>query len=170
MQQPFKTIFWISIALLILLFLAPPLSELSPLQFATASDRDAWDTFRYIAIPVCLLLTLSGTIRKHDNAGIILAKCIGTVLTAVLVLFVMAMAAFGDMCNWDTERILFENKNDRSQKILLRSFGCGATDSSSPLLQVVKATYYTPHLFHLTAIDTTTIDRTVWLPVHNSQE
>ncbi len=170
MQQPYKTIFWIAVILLALLFLAPLLSELSPLQFATSNDKDAWETFRYIGIPVCLLLTLSGTVRKHDSAGIVLAKFAGTVIITVFVLYLMAMASFGDMCAWYTEKILFENKNDRSQKILLRNFGCGATDSSSPLLQVVKATYYTSHFFHLTPIDTTKIDRTVWLPVPDKSE
>jgi len=46
----------------------------------------------------------------------------------------------------------------------------GATDSTSPNMEVVKATYYTSHLFILSPIDTTKIDRIIWLPVHNKDE
>ncbi|HSC38531.1 MAG TPA: hypothetical protein VLD19_11680, partial [Chitinophagaceae bacterium] len=86
-----------------------------------------------------------------------------------VVFFAMAMTALDGMCLWTTEKVLFVSKNNPSVKIILRSFGCGATDSTSPNTGVVKATYYTSHFFILSPIDTTKIDRTIWLPVNDKE-
>jgi NADPH:quinone reductase-like Zn-dependent oxidoreductase len=57
---------------------------------------------------------------------------------------------------------LFDNSENPSEKIVLREFGCGATDSGSPALRVCKIKTITPYLIWVTKTDTTTIDRQVW--------
>jgi predicted membrane channel-forming protein YqfA (hemolysin III family) len=170
MPRTLKIIFRASLALLILLIIAPIIGHFIPLQFANASDEDSYQGFRYTGILVCILLTLSGTIRKGDSVGIIVIKIAGTVFITGVVFFAMAATALDGMCLYTTESVLFVNKNNPSEKIILRSFGCGATDSTSPNMEVVKATYYTSHLFILSPIDTTKIDRTIWLPVHDNEQ
>lgn len=59
------------------------------------------------------------------------------------------------MCSWANREILFANVNDQSTKIILRDYGCGATDNGRPTYQVCKVKKISSYFIWVTEIDTT---------------
>ncbi|ANH80883.1 hypothetical protein A8C56_07730 [Niabella ginsenosidivorans] len=66
------------------------------------------------------------------------------------------------MCRWANNKILFENIKDKTAKIVLRDFGCGATDSGSPAYKICKIKNISSLFIWVTNVDTTKIDRQIW--------
>ena len=167
MQKFFRFIFWFSIALLVFCATVPFIGRVIPLTY---TDGDGFFAGFSAGIPLAILLTLSGTLKKRDHVIDIIAKIVATVLVSAVTLYILALVSLGDMCRSTVERALFENRNDHSDKIVLRSFGCGATDGTSSSHAVVRAKYITSNLFWRTNIDTTKLDRTVWVRVDDKEE
>jgi len=167
MQKFFRIICWFSIALLIFCVMAPFIGRFIPLTY---TDGDGFFDGFSAGIPLAILLTLSGTLKKDDPVIAVIVKIGATVFVSAVSLYILALVSLGDMCTSTVVRTLFENKYNHSDKIVLRSFGCGATDSTSPTYGVVRAKYLTSHLFWRTDIDTTKLDRTVWVRVVDKGE
>jgi hypothetical protein len=75
---------------------------------------------------------------------------------------------FLNMCDWTTNKVFFKNINDPSTLIVQRSFGCGATDSSLPKIEVSKTIQITPYFIWVTDIDTTQINKSEWTRVEKT--
>lgn len=82
----------------------------------------------------------------------------------------MVMTLFAGMCDWTTDKIFFKNKQNSSIKIVQRSFGCGATDSSPATLKVFKVREITPYLIWVTSIDTNQINKVDWKRIENNKQ
>lgn len=67
------------------------------------------------------------------------------------------------MCTTTYGEVLYVHKNDSNTRIMLRSFGCGATDSAPNSISVCKVEYYTPLFIRSTRIDTKKIDKRTWV-------
>lgn len=132
-----------------------------PLEFTDRKEQYYYESIRFFGFPIAILLTLTGTVKNKDHNGVKFGKIILTVLTSLAVFYFSGLAILGDMCQWSTERIVFESKID-SDKIVIRSFGCGATDSGSPTYGTFKVKYFTRHFILATPIDTTRVDQTLW--------
>ncbi len=77
-------------------------------------------------------------------------------------LFFILIISFGDMCSWSTGTVLFEHKEDPKIKIVERDYGCGATDSGSPVYKVFRRKEITSYLSLFTEIDTSKINKAEW--------
>lgn len=66
------------------------------------------------------------------------------------------------MCRWTNGKILFTSSKNHSTKIILREYGCGATDSGKPNYKVCKVKYLSSSFIWVTRIDTTKINKIVW--------
>jgi len=168
MSQPRKLIFWSAIGLLLLFILAPVIGQFIPLHLESPV-RDYYEGARAIAIPVCILLTLSGTLGKGDGTAVVVAKVFITLIVVVISFLVLVMLAFADMCEWSTGKVLFQNKKNPSSQIVLRSYGCGATDSTSPLYEVCEIYRIGGGLILTYPADTTRIDHSRWLRVSRDE-
>lgn len=69
---------------------------------------------------------------------------------------------FADMCGWTTTNTLFVNKYDTTEKVILREFGCGATDSGDPAYKVCKIQRISQYFIKVTEIDTSKLEKNVW--------
>lgn len=159
MFLPRKLIFWSAIGLLLLFIVAPVIGQ--PLPFRL--ELPGIEGLRAIAVPVCILLTLSGTLRKGDGATAVIAKLVITLVVMAISLIIMIMLAFADMCEWSTDKVLFQDRNNSSSQIVLRSYGCGATDSTSPLYEVCEIYKIGGGCMLIFSTDTTRIDHTRWV-------
>ncbi len=130
MQRFLKIIYWSSILLLCFWILTAILGNFIPLEFANNDGEFIYDSIRFYGFPIAILLTLTGTIKEKDTSGVIAIKIFGTMLVSAFSVFVMFMTVFAGMCDWITDKVLFENNKNPTTKIVQRSFGCGATDSS----------------------------------------
>ena len=143
----------------------PVIRSIMDIEFATDSIKSDYREFLFFAVPIAILLTLFGTIKDKDKGSKIVGKVIGTIVLAAVTVFVMFMSIFADMCVWTNREVLYEHKNDSNTKIIVRDFGCGATDSGPPTIGIYKVRYFTNYFIRSTKIDTATIDKNEWTKI-----
>lgn len=139
--------------------------KLASLEYAKNSYESNFDGFRFIAIPVFILFTLTGTVKPKDPGEVIIGKIVLTMIAAAVPALMIGASALSNLCGWSTDKILFTNKAHPSVKIGIRSFGCGAVDGTSPTIHVSKIKNVTPFFIHVSDIDTTTINKSEWIRV-----
>jgi hypothetical protein len=162
-QRPkeLKFLFRSSIVLIILCFL-PILGPLLPLEITDSHVKIQICFARVIILPIAILMTLTGRLKKNDSRGLIARKVIMTICLAFLSAFVMVIAVFANLCAWTNDEILYQNKENSSVKIIQRSFGCGATDSSEGTVDIFKVRELSSVFIWATKIDTAEIDKSEW--------
>jgi len=169
MRTSNKIIYWTSLVLIFIFVIVPFAGQFTPLEFTNDNFQDSFEQLRFFGLPILVLLTLFGTIKRKDSAGTKTTKIVLTICISLFSVFFLFMTVFAGMCRWTNNKILFENKNDKTTKIVLRDFGCGATDSGSPTYKVCKIKNISPFLIWVTSIDTTKIDRLIWQQVDNKE-
>tara|TARA_R110002072_G_C7652556_1_gene508851 strand:- start:16 stop:516 length:501 start_codon:yes stop_codon:yes gene_type:complete len=165
MNQIKRIIFWTAVVFIGIWLIMPVLRWIMDLEFATDSIKSNYKEFLFFAIPIAILLTLFGTINDKDKGSKIAGKVIGTSIAAAVTVFIMFMSIFTDMCVWTNRQVLYENKNDSNTKIIVRDFGCGATDSGPPTVGIYKVRYFTDYFIRSTKIDTAKIDKNEWIKI-----
>ena len=165
MNQLKKTIFRLVLIFLGFWVLFPIIRWVMNLEFATDSIKMNYKEFLFFAVPIAVILTLFGTIEKEDKGYGITGKIIGTVVVAVATIFIMFISVFADMCTWTNKQILYEHKTDSTTKIMVRDFGCGATDSGPPTVEIHKVRYFTKYFIRTTKVDTAKIDKSEWIKI-----
>lgn len=158
----FKIIYWTSIVLLCFWTLTGLFGGFLPLEISNNEFELTYDSIRFYGFPICIILTLTGTIKRQDTSGIVTTKVLTTLLISGFSVFIMFMTLFAGMCDWTTYKVFFENKQNPSTKIVQRSFGCGATDSSPATLKIFKIREFTPYFICVTSVDTTEINKSEW--------
>ena len=165
-----KAIYYLSIATLIFWFLVTALLAFGPIEI-TGDLKDMFQNWRFVSVPFAILFTLTGTLGPDDTFGVWMMKVILTLIIDAFVVFVMIVAILGDMCEYSDRQVLFQNKNDPSDKIVMRDFGCGATDSTPATLSIAHIKYFTPHVFIVKEkyMDTSAIDHSKWVRVQQEK-
>jgi hypothetical protein len=74
MKLLLKILFWTSISLLSFWSLTPLLGIFIPVEFSTENYENIFDGIRFYGVPVAIIFTLTGTLKKKDTIGIILTK------------------------------------------------------------------------------------------------
>ena len=169
MQTSNKIIYWTSFVLIFVFVIVPFVGQFTPLEFTNDSFQDSFEQVRFFGLPIVILLTLFGTLKSKDSTGTKTTKIVLTICISLFSVFILFMTVFAGMCRWTNNKILFENINNTKTKIVLRDFGCGATDSGSPTYKVCKIKNITPFLIWVTSIDTTKIDRQLWRRAENKE-
>ena len=118
---------------------------------------------RFYGLPIAAtLLILTGMIKRRHTLIFVVTKIIIAICVAVFSIFVTMIILLGSTCAWTTDKVFFENKQNSSIKIVQRSYGCGATDSSRPIPKVFKVREITEDFIWATEIDTIKIDKNKW--------
>ena len=138
-----------------------------PIEFADNNYEFIYDSLRFYGFPIAIMLSLTGTIKKKDESGQIAVKVFLTFCVSAFSVFIMFMTLFSGMCDWTTNKVFFENKQNTSIKIVQRDFGCGATDSSPATIKLFKIKEITPLLIWVTDIDTNQINKSEWSRIQN---
>jgi hypothetical protein len=160
-----KIVFGIALVFLFLWMISPIVRAVLNLEFASDSFKMDYKQFLFYAVPIAVILTLCGTLRKLDKIVILLVKIFGTLAIAVIFIGLIAISVFGDMCIYTEKEVLFESKTKPDTKIVVREFGCGATDSQGPSESVFEIQYCNDYFIRTRKIDTTKIDRNEWIKV-----
>jgi len=170
-QKFLRIVHWTSILCLCFWILVPILGLFIPLEFANSHTEDTYIKIRFYGFPIAAtLLILTGMIKRKHTLCLIVTKIILATCIAVFSFFVMIIVLFGSMCAWTTDKVFFENKRNPSIKIVQRSFGCGATDSTPATIKVFKIREITSDLIWVTEIDTTQIDKSEWIRIENKKQ
>lgn len=164
-----KLIFWISILLSFVFVALPIIIDFTSLQFTNDHYKSNYEEIRFYLLPIIILLTLFGTIKKKYTRDRIVETVRLTVLASVICFLVLFFSVFAGMCAWTDNKTLFIKADDPTIKIVLRDYGCGATDSVSPIYKVFKVKRINLYLVSVTDIDTTKIDKTRWICVNRKE-
>jgi len=162
-----KFIFWTSIALIATFVLLLVLGAVTPLEFTNEEVKSTFERVRFIGLPIAILLTLFGTLKNRDSKANLFSKVFLTLLAVGISIAVLFFSLFAGMCNWSGNQILFENRKSTTTKIVLREYGCGATDSGSPIYRAFRIKPVLPFINVVTVVDTTTIDKSLWTRIDN---
>lgn len=157
-----KTLKWITLSFLFLFISLPILKNALNIEFTYPQHELAFHGFLFWGSKIIVLLTLTWTIRKSDEPIMIMGKVLATFCFVILLLFISVASAFSDFCTYHTEKTLYINKNDESQQIIVRSFGCGVFDNGEPTTHIHKLNYFTPYLFRASPVDTTNLKIDIW--------
>ncbi len=163
-----KIIYWISLTLILLLAVVPFIGHFTPLEITNENFLNIYEQICFFGLPIVILLTLIGTLRPQNSDAIKTIKITLTICASLFspIVLLSTFFLFG-MCRWTDNEVLFRNLHDNSTQIILRDFGCGATDSGRPIYKVFKRTKILPSLIWVTDFDTTKIDRQVWQRIEN---
>lgn len=161
-----KKLFFNLILSILIVWLIFPLVRWSfHIEFASQELLESYNKVMFYLVPILVLLTLVGTIKPQDRKRVIGWKIFGTIGVAAVAFFLMLMVLLSGLCSWSNDSILFINKEDPSSKIMVRSFGCGAWDSSEEESRVAKVNQLTSYFIHVEEIDTLQLDKEIWIRV-----
>jgi len=149
--------------------IVPFVGQFTPLEVTSNNFKNSFDKIRSFGLPMAILLTLFGTLKPQDSKKDKNTKIVLTFSVFLISVFILKIIVFAKMCGWTDNQTLFYNINDKSTKIILRDFDCGALDSGDPVYKVCKIKNIFPNLIWVRNIDTTEIDRKVWLRVDNEE-
>jgi len=165
MQAPAKILFRYSIIFIGSILLISALWWLIPIESTNNDINGACYSIIFFGLPIAILLTMSGTIKQSDPAGINGIKIILTFAAVGLSIFFMIMMAFANMCGWTNRAILFEKKSNPSVKIISRGYGCGAPDSGAPTYENFKIYQLPLGFIWAVKIDTNKIVKNGWVRI-----
>ncbi|MFT6982092.1 MAG: hypothetical protein ACJAUD_000859 [Crocinitomicaceae bacterium] len=132
-------------------------------DFEFRDNGDAFNQFKLTWLPVCILLTLFWLGFNNSDTTMVVLRIVITIFTALVVFFHIIFSTFL-MCTADY-RELYKSKTEQSIKIVKRSFGCGAIDSTpdSKSFHIMKE--YPLGLIRLSPADTSNIDKSRWVKI-----
>ena len=157
----FRVIFWSS-----LLFLAIFLWTITIGQIINYEFRDykiAGDFYNIIfgGIPIAILLTLFGTLKKHHGKTRRILTIFATVgLTALTFMFLLNNLFTIGFGVWTTFNIAYEHKADFERQIREQRYDVGAFGYGGD--RVVEVKPFAKLFWKVTPVDTTKIDKTKW--------
>jgi hypothetical protein len=165
MRRGKKIIFITAISVLVICIVIAIAGFFIHLEFTYQDEEEIYEQARFIIPIVAFALTLSGTIKKKDSAGMVNSKVVLTFIVIFLFVGYSFLTALDNMCSYSIQKTIFEKKGNPPQKIVARNFGCGATDSSPASSSPARLTYYTSHFYIASPIDTTSINLQEWIRV-----
>jgi len=170
-MKALKLIYNISLASIVFWLLLSLFLALGPVEIR-GGLKNTFISGRFIGLPFAILLTLTGTIINAKTRLEVLVKVILTVAASIAVFWIMIIVIFADMCSYNTRTVLFVNRNDASDRIVIRDLGCGATDGGMPILFISRIKYFAQDIMIVKDknIDTTKIDQSQWQRVPAVEE
>jgi len=157
------TIFWLTIAFFILLFAGLMLFSLFSLEFKKSSYGNDFYFYLIFLIPIALLLTMTGTIKKKNSkdknwgiAGLTTFIAIGVF---VIMFSLLMQIAFG---GWTNERILYRNIKNKSVSINEQIWDVGALGYDRNSRRVVELRPIFNYFYKVKNIDTAKLDKSEW--------
>lgn len=157
-----RVVFWTSLVYLGIWIIFPIIRKLFHLEFVSNEMKVDYQKFQFYAVPVAILLTLVWTIKPKDLIKEKLYKVSLTLLVIVFLYFITIMTLFMGMCIYTDREVLYQHKENPNRKIMIRNYGCGAFDSSTPSTHVFEVNYFSRYIKSAHKIDTTEIEMWEW--------
>ena len=137
------------------------------LEFKKSSDGSTLYLYLTFLIPMALLLTMTGTIKKRNskdrNWGIAGLTILISVAVFIIMFSLLMQVAFG---GWTNQSILFRNKSNSSISINEQIWDVGALGYDRNSKRIVKLKPVLKYLNQVTPIDTGSLDKTEWIFVN----
>lgn len=155
-----KTIFWTAIAFILLTFFSLTIGQILPYEFADYKVmHNFYDTIMQ-GLPIAILLTLFGTIKRENRKAKNWTFFGLTVLTSIISFVLMASLIFQlGFGAWTTVTTIYKHKT-KNIEIKEQWFDVGALGYGGKRIVEIKPFLY--FWISPTPIDTLTINKTEW--------
>jgi len=161
-----KIFFWTSITFIGVCVLLALLGLILPIELINDKIENLYLGIRFFGLPLAIIFTLTGTIKKKHDLGTILGTVFTTIAVSFISFLIMIFVFFGSVCGWLTDDILFESKTNTSITIEARHYDCGATDTQRPKIKTYKVIKLSKYFIWSTKVDTNKIDKREWTRVN----
>ena len=158
-----RTIFYLAILFFLLLIGGIILFSIFSLEFKKSSDGSTLYLYLIFLIPMALLLTMTGTIKKRNSKNKNWGIAGLTILIAVAVFMIMfsllMQVAFG---GWTNEAILYRNNKNKNISINEQIWDVGALGYDRESKRIVELKPFLNYFYQVKQIDTGKLDKTEW--------
>ena len=157
------TIFWLAIAFFISLFAGLILFSLFSLEFRKSSYGNDLYLYLIFLVPIALLLTMAGTIKKKNsknkNWGIAGLTFFLAISVFVVMFSLLMQVSFG---GWTNEKILYRNIKDKNISINQQIWDVGALGYDRDSKRIVELKPIFNYFYQVKNIDTIKLDKNEW--------
>ncbi len=161
-----RLLIWLSWTYISLAVLLTLILNLAPIEFVDSSKELAYQSWRWIGVAVCIGVLLLCRITTSDTGWTIAGKITAAVVVSLISLVVFGFIGFASfMCAWSERKTIYVHNEDPERRIVLRDFGCGATDSGPPIVKVFEMERLNSWFNYVSKVDTTAIDYAQWRSV-----
>ena len=158
-----RTVFILTILFFILLFVGLILFEAFSLEFSNYSYRTTLFLNLTYIIPVALLLTMTGTIKKKNskkkNSNISSLTIFGSLSIFLIMLIMITKASWG---GWTNETILYRNTKNKNITVNQQIWDVGTLGYDRDSRRIVKIRQVLKYFNQVKNIDTTRLDKNEW--------
>lgn len=156
-----KFIFYSSILLSIVLFWTITFGQSINIEFKDPEFASNYYHYIFSYSPIILFFTLVGTIKKKHT----LKRKISTILITSLLVLTTYIYLFQNMFSigfgaWKNIEILYRNKNNKSEEIILQQYDAGALGYGSN--RIVEINDFMFFFKKINDIDTLKVDKNNW--------
>jgi len=115
--------------------------------------------------PILILIGIGLKLNKNASYYFV-----SVLLTCIIyfVGFIASIIFFWDLCKWTNMKIVYEHKTNKNEMIISRALGCGAVDSSPPVIRNFILIDYSPLLTILKNPDRLGLNEDTWIKVDAS--
>ena len=157
-----KTIFWLTILFVVVTFYALTFGQSSTYEIADGKLKQQFYDIIMQGLPIAVLLTLTGTIKrtydKSKNIAIIVVTIIGSIISFFIMVSLLFSVGFLTITN---DTLLYRDKTRPTTIIMSQTIGQGALGEDGH--RTVKLEPFLKFWNKTTIIDTTTIDKSEWI-------
>jgi hypothetical protein len=141
-------------------------AQFIPIEFSDNRITQHINLYSIFIIPIAIILTLFGLVKKSREKNYIIQRTIWTLVTAIVFAFIMV--SFGPMFLLGSAKItgmtIFENKNNSKIKIVERIDDAGLFGQGPTVIYKIRP--FVPLLIIATKIDTTELDKNEWTRIN----
>lgn len=130
------------------------------IEFTEEKIDNTYSLIGFLGIPIALAIIVVHLFNITNH----IAQIVVSIIIGGITVFAGFIIMFAGMCLWVTTDTLYYNKAG-SSTIVLRDYGCGATDSTSPIVKAFKHFNILGILNAYTEVDTNQLDKNQWLRV-----
>lgn len=140
--------------------------QFSPIEITLVGLSFIFYCIIIIGLPIVATKELRKLFEKIKNQNLVVGlKVLFIFILGLYILYTLFFCFGNTMCGDITDETLFIKKSTKTSKIIVRHFDCGATDSGPAKYEVVKVINIFSVFNFVTKVDTSKIDKSVWLRV-----
>jgi hypothetical protein len=124
--------------------------------------KHSFETSRIYMVPLAVMFTLLKTLKRGDDAESEGWKVGITCFIAIVLMIGFTLVMFSP-CSSSVGKTLFTKRDNSKVRIAISQYGCGATITTPNKISVVQIEDLSDKFEHITDVDTTNLDREIWI-------
>ncbi|PZP43320.1 MAG: hypothetical protein DI598_15905 [Pseudopedobacter saltans] len=156
-----RIIFYLTIIIIVSSVFALTIGQIISVEFRNNNAKGDYYYFAFTSLPICILLSLIGTIKRKNSKARNWTIGICTIFSSVICFFILLNVMFKiGFGAWVNETILYCNKSNNQITINEQIFDAGALGYGSRRIVQTRPFFY--YFQTIKQIDTTKLNKDEW--------